>query len=143
MPAPVCFGCDVLYTALMQNARQDETIMVPKSLTSSPKLQRYSLWLCLFQMFVSQSQNPTEDFQSDVVAAGQCKKQEKAATAVVPERSTTAEFCANYVERGKRRTIFGAFGVEGSSSVRKCHLNASPPACKFQPGAMNHEVNCF
>lgn len=126
-------------TALLQNTREDET---------------NRRVISFFAQNVSEDSDQTPDaaalFPMVLFILGWCarclgprqKRQDKQQQRFEGGQPPP-KFCANCVERARRRTIFGTFGVEGSSGARKCHSNASQPASTSQPGAMDHEVNCF
>lgn len=137
VPAPVCFGCDLLRCCKTQERTKPTGVsfhssrkMFPKTPTRLPTLLRRSPWPRLFW--------------GDALAAWvRAKKKQEKQQQRFERGQPPPKICANCVERARRRTIFGTFGVEGSSGARKCHSNASQPASKSQPGAMDHEVNCF
>lgn len=152
VPAPVCFGCDLLRCCKTQ---EDETkptchfILRAKFFRRlRPDFRRCCVahhGLVYFGEGLSRNQKipqRSDRVMCSLLGSAQKKKQEKQQQRF--ERGQPAlKFCANCVERARRRTIFGTFGVEGSSGARKCHSDTSQPASKSQPGATDHEVNCF
>lgn len=129
-PALVCFRCDLLYvqrTAAKRKTGWNHDVSVESD--QPPKRCCVTHHGLLYFRCLSRNRRiPRWSFS---------EKQEKQQQQWLERGQPPLKFCANYVERGKRRTIFSAFVVEGGSGARKCHSKRKPT--RLQVSTWSHE----